>query len=189
MEASAVAQLAQSILDTHHAFLHREMAPLTQALQTAPVATRRRWSELAQILEDHLMKEEVILFPSILALAGGDVSTAMHVMGPIPQMRVDHERIRQIEAELRADAPHAGAGGAALLALLDDLAEHARKEDEELFPGALGLLPGTADLEAIEAAVRAQMPPPRSAPRRAPPPPPRPKAGLGRRLIDRLFGG
>ncbi len=192
MEPTDVARLAQSILDTHHAYLHREMAPLTNALRGAPVDIRQHWAELAQVLEDHLMKEEVILFPSIQALAGGDQSTAMHVMGPIPQMKVDHANIRRLEAQLRADVPRAGAAGAALTALLDDLAEHARKEDEELFPAALALLPGTPDLEAIDAAAEAQIAQEsaaRAAPRRPDPSPAKPaRRGIGERVLGRLFG-
>lgn len=192
MDAPAVAALAQHVLDTHHAFLHREMGPLRAALRNAPEALRRDWDELQQLLEEHLMKEEVILFPSILALAGGDVSTAMHVIGPIPQMKVDHARIHELEARLRAEAPRAGEAAEPLLVLLDDLAQHAHVEDTELFPGALGLLPGTPDLEAIEAAatVAAQATrPPRLPPHRAPPPEPAPRKGLVGRVLDRLRGG
>jgi len=192
MSPAEVAALAQHVLDTHHVFLHREMAPLREALRGAPEDIRRDWDELHQVLDEHLMKEEVILFPSILALAGGDVSTAMHVIGPIPQMKVDHERIRAIEARLRAEAPRAGDASQALLVLLDDLAQHAHVEDTELFPAALAMLPGTPDLEAIEAAatVAAQASrPPR-------PPPPRPRApeaparkGLLGRVLERVRRG
>lgn len=190
MEPPDVVALAQSILDTHHVFLHREMGPLTTALRSAPVEIRQHWAELAQVLEDHLMKEEVILFPSIQALARGDLSTAMHVLGPIPQMKVDHAHIHRLEALLRADAARAGEAGPALLVLLDDLADHARKEDEVLFPAALALLPGTPDLAAIDAAAEAELaqaarvrPPPRR-----PDPRPPPRRSIGQRVLGRLFG-
>lgn len=193
MQPADVAALAQHVLDTHHAFLHREMGPLRQALRAAPEDVRRDWDELQQLLEEHLMKEEVILFPSILALAGGDVSTAMHVIGPIPQMKVDHERIRELEARLRAEAPRAGDATEPLVVLLDDLAQHAHVEDVELFPAALALLPGTPDLEAIEAAAtmaaQAHRPPRPAPPRRAPPPEPTPRKGLVGRVLDRIRGG
>ncbi len=133
------AALARTILDTHHALLHRELPRLAVALRTSPPELRAPFMRLKQVMDEHMMKEERILFPMIIALAEGGASTGCGVDGPIAQMGVEHHGIRRLEDELRGVASLAGPEEDALVALLDDLAEHARTEDEALFPAALEL--------------------------------------------------
>jgi pyruvate-formate lyase-activating enzyme/hemerythrin-like domain-containing protein len=133
------AALARTILDTHHALLHRELPRLAVALRTSPPELRAPFMRLKQVMDEHMMKEERILFPMIIALAEGGASAGCGVDGPIAQMGAEHHGIRRLEDELRGVASLAGPEEDALVALLDDLAEHARTEDEALFPAALAL--------------------------------------------------
>lgn len=139
LDAVAVAALAQRVLDTHHALLHRELPALADALRVAPEAVRAPYTALRRLLDDHLWKEEQILFPAIFATCAGAGPGGCGLMGPIRQMGAEHVEIARLEALLRAAAPAAGAAADRLIALLDDLAAHARTEDEALFPAALAL--------------------------------------------------
>ncbi|MFN7143705.1 MAG: hemerythrin domain-containing protein [Myxococcota bacterium] len=134
-----VAALARAILDTHHALLKRELPLLEVGLRDADPAVRVPFGKLKRVLDEHLMKEEAILFPMILALCEGNGGGGCGVHGPIAQMQHEHETIRALEEELRTERARAGTLGPDLLRLLDDLAEHAAKEDEALFPAALRL--------------------------------------------------
>jgi iron-sulfur cluster repair protein YtfE (RIC family) len=139
MTPAEIATMARLILDTHHALLHRELPRLAKALSSTPPPIRAPFFHLHQLLTEHLIKEENILFPMIFALASGGLPGGCGVAGPIRQMNVEHEQIRLLETTLRVAARDAGPEEYALLALLDDLSEHARKEDEELFPAVLAL--------------------------------------------------
>jgi len=136
-----ISALAQHILDTHHVLLKKELPRIDAALrlQNAPPSVLQPWSELRVLLESHLMKEEVILFPNILALARGENVVGCGFSGPIAQMNHEHNIIAQLEADLRAALPDAGDEADAIEAMLDDLAVHARREDEELFPAVLAV--------------------------------------------------
>lgn len=133
------AALAQSILDTHHALLHRELPRLAAVFRDQPEELRAPFMRLKQVMDEHMMKEEQILFPLIITLAQGGGNGGCGVEGPIAQMGVEHNAIRLLEDEIRGASSLAGAEEEALMALLDDLSEHARKEDESLFPSALAL--------------------------------------------------
>ncbi|MES2642375.1 MAG: hemerythrin domain-containing protein [Myxococcota bacterium] len=133
------AALAQSILDTHHALLHRELPRLAAAFRERPKELRAPFMRLKQVMDEHMMKEERILFPMIITLGEGGPNGGCGVDGPIAQMGAEHTGIRLLEDELRGVASLAGDEEEALMALLDDLSEHARKEDELLFPSALRL--------------------------------------------------
>jgi regulator of cell morphogenesis and NO signaling len=136
--------LIDHILDTHHARLKRELPELSAALAKdgAGEALVATWDELAELLTDHMLKEERILFPSILArLTGGEAPVACGLEGPITQMGMEHARIRELEQVIRARSAEAGAHAQALVSLMDDLTVHAGLEDDELFPAALALPP------------------------------------------------
>jgi iron-sulfur cluster repair protein YtfE (RIC family) len=204
MSPDQIGALAQHILDTHHALLHAELPRLSAALRAAPGPVRGPWFALAQLLEEHLIKEERILFPIILSLAAGQGSGGCGVSGPIRQMGHEHDQIRALEEELRQNLALAGAEAGALGRLLDDLHLHAEKEDDALFPAAVGLEQGEEAEEAYreeayreearqaERAAQAsgQAGPPLVTPRAAArqPPAPPPKRGLIGRLLGRLRG-
>lgn len=125
-----IAALIQDILDTHHRYLYAHMPALDVALQGAPAALADPWRELVMTLEDHLNKEEEVLFPAMI----GPHEEAGDLEPILAAMRAEHEQIRGIERALRSHAELAGPHEAALVALLDDLAVHADREDRELFP-------------------------------------------------------
>jgi molybdenum cofactor biosynthesis enzyme MoaA/iron-sulfur cluster repair protein YtfE (RIC family) len=142
MTPTDTAILAQSILDTHHAFLHRELPRLGALLVDASPRLKAPFQHLQRVMDEHMRKEEGILFPMILALADGGAAGGCGVAGPIAQMGAEHDEIRTLEEALRAASRDAGELEPALLALLDDLSVHAAKEDELLFPAALALARG-----------------------------------------------
>lgn len=126
--------LVQDILDTHHAYLYEHMPALDQGLRAlpAPPALLQTWERLVSALESHLLAEEEVLFPAITeGEAGG---AAEDLSAPIRQMMAEHDQIRGFERTLRGLAPLAGPHEAALVALLDDLAVHAGREDQAFAP-------------------------------------------------------
>ncbi len=150
MTNADVALLARRILDTHHALLHAELPRLDAALVGQSRQVRAPFAHLRRVMDEHMMKEENILFPAILALAERGESSGCGVEGPILQMLAEHDEIRTLEWALREASRDAGVHEAALLAMLDDLSEHARTEDEELFPAALALMAPEGQVRAEE---------------------------------------
>ena len=149
MSPEHVGTLVQTILSTHHALLHQELPRLARAFSQAPEPLRRPFLELRKVLDEHLLKEEQILFPIITALAAGEPGGGCGVAGPVRQMHHEHAQIRALEKEVREVADLAGPETEALLALLNDLVIHAGKEDELLFPAAVGLEAGEAAEEQL----------------------------------------
>jgi regulator of cell morphogenesis and NO signaling len=93
---------------------------------------------IAEALEEHMQKEEQILFPMMRAGAGP------MVMGPIEVMESEHvehgERLRQLEALTRNHTPPADACTswtvlyAGTRKLVDDVMQHIHLENNVLFP-------------------------------------------------------
>ena len=122
-------KLAKIILDVHHTFAHRELAALDAELlaTTSDPAFRRAWTGLSNLFRDHMKKEEYLLFPAIIAGRTG-------LDGLVLVMRHEHDELRSYAKELRRLSKGAGRHEQRLLAFLQDLSEHARIEDEDLFP-------------------------------------------------------
>lgn len=139
MKSTDPAVLVRHVLDTHHAPLRAELPRLAAALADAGPPVRAPFQHLHRLMEMHMDKEEHVLFPAILALTAPGGAEGCGVAGPIAQMSHEHEQIQVLETALREASRDAGPHEAALLAMLDDLCEHARFEDEELFPAALAL--------------------------------------------------
>ena len=153
--------LIDNIIATHHAFT-REILPRIntdlRALRDHPdAAAKEKWEavfksffNLKMEIQEHLMKEENILFPTIKSLAEGkEPAMACGVEGPIKQMEFEHvnahkalDTIADIcvglktmnSDELAAEWKRALED---LAALDSDLREHIRKEEEEVFPHAM----------------------------------------------------
>lgn len=151
MTPTEIAALTQSILDTHHARLHRELPRLAVALAPESPRVRAPFAHLQRVMDDHMGKEEQILFPAIFQLCMGEGVDGCGVIGPIRQMQHEHDTIRTLESALREAARDAGPLQDDILELLDDLCEHARKEDEELFPAVLALVDTMRKSEADDA--------------------------------------
>lgn len=112
---------------------------------------------MAVEINEHLFKEERILFPTILrieAALGGEGRIDQSIFGcgtkgPIDHMHYEHKQakggLERIDEALRAlEATGTVAEATAMLRprlerLHDDLLEHIRAEEEDLFPRALDL--------------------------------------------------
>ncbi len=151
-----ISALVRHILDTHHTYVARELPRLTALMDKVnrvhganhpevipPMA--KTWFRVAAELEQHMMKEEQILFPMILAMDSGR-APSMHcgVEGPIRVMECEHEDAGTALQTMRRLAndyvPPADACGSwrALWSGLDefekDLHVHVHLENNVLFP-------------------------------------------------------
>lgn len=128
---------------------HREQVPALIALAakveaahaddpTVPAGLADFLSRMQGDLEDHLRKEEIILFPAIRQ--GGNA----RFFGPITVMRSEHDdhtadlaTLRQLTQGMTAP-PHACRSWVALIEglreFVTDLEEHIRLENDVLFP-------------------------------------------------------
>jgi len=162
--AMGLAQLADHIESTHHAYLKHEIPRLMEMADR--VSTKHAWHDsrlpavaaavrdLGQEMLCHMQKEEGVLFPlvrQIEADARMGVS-AENLAGPIAQMEAEHESAGNLTARLRllTDGFTPGPGACnthlALLAGLaefeSDLHRHVHKENNILFPRALARAAG-----------------------------------------------
>lgn len=163
--SATLAQLIDHILEKHHAFLKAEFPRLGVLLAKVieahganhPESLRplgRLYAGLRQELEQHMGKEENILFPLIQQLEqahanGGQRIPAMPVDGPINVMEMEHEsagealrQMRQVTSDYQVPADGCSTYRALLDGLRDmeaDLHEHIHLENNILFPRALEL--------------------------------------------------
>ncbi len=158
--AMSLAELADHIEETHHAYLRREL-PRLDAM-TEKVASvhgekdarlaeiRRTFLTLSDELTSHMMKEEQILFPMIRRLDASKTAPAFHcgsLANPIAQMEHEHdeagsalERLRTLTdgytpPEWACNTYRAMLDG--LAHLERDMHQHVHKENNVLFPRAL----------------------------------------------------
>lgn len=140
--------LIDHILTTYHAMHRADLAsliPLASRVEEvhaddpdAPKGLADALTTLAQEMEDHMTKEEMILFPAMRAGGGAGIEH------PIAVMRADHNDhaesislIRKLTGDMTPPEHACGSwrslyGGTA--ALLDDLAAHIALENNVLFP-------------------------------------------------------
>lgn len=136
-------EIPDSIRIEHEA-IHSALVAATSAQGRVSTAARA----LAEVLHPHFVREEEIALPplGLLApLAAGEAlpeaaraaAAAMtnELRSEMPRMLEEHARIRDAVAELRAAAEAAGAH--AQVELADQLALHARTEEQVLYPAAL----------------------------------------------------
>ncbi len=153
--------LIANILDTHHAYLRRELPRLTQLVTKVRDVHGARHPELVEVadvfaglraeLQAHMMKEEQILFPFISALAAGDSGPGHcgSVQNPIRVMEHEHDsagaalaRMRELTGDYATPADACNTYRALLGGLADleaDLHLHIHKENNILFPRAVEL--------------------------------------------------
>jgi regulator of cell morphogenesis and NO signaling len=152
-------ELCAYIVETHHGYLRRELPRLrTMAQQVAAVHGRHTpslievsnvYMALADELASHVLKEENILFPAIVAMSCGE-SCFMPLDGPITCMLHEHDdaghglaRLRELTNgfEPPADACNTyRALFAGLLELEDDLHRHIHLENSVVFPQAQAMV-------------------------------------------------
>jgi regulator of cell morphogenesis and NO signaling len=160
-QAMPLGGLVEHIEQAHHAFLRQALPPLVELAEGLAAARaddsrlaelRDEVRELADELNAHLAHEEEALFPMIRDLAAGGAVQPTRcgsaVGGPIACMENEHartavalNRIRELTDDYRV-ASDAESGWRELVnglaAVEQDLVEHIYKEDEVLFPRALG---------------------------------------------------
>jgi len=160
--AMSLAQLADHIEQTHHAYLRAEfprLDALTKKVAAAHGAknprldgVRETFLALAEELSNHMMKEEEILFPMVRQLETGDEPPVFHcgtLASPMRQMELEHEqagsalqRLRELTDGFVAPAWACNTYRALLDALAHferDLHQHIHKENNVLFPRALAM--------------------------------------------------
>lgn len=156
--SASLTDLCDHIEQTHHAYLKQELPRLE--LLTRKIAARHGESrpELSQVhqvfvalkaeMDEHMMKEERVLFPLCRKLDSADVLPAMHcgIRNPIQVMIAEHEhagnaleQIRQLTGNYTAPPDACNTFLAtfdSLQQLERDLHQHVHKENNILFPKA-----------------------------------------------------
>ena len=165
--AATAASLIDHILDKHHAYLRSELPRLAGMLAKVievhgdrhPDSLRPLgpiYAGLKTELEEHMWKEENILFPLIRqmeqAKSVGGTMPRMPVGGPIQVMETEHEsagnalrQLRQISSDYQPPEDACNTYRAlldGLKTLESDLHEHIHLENNLLFPKALELQGG-----------------------------------------------
>ncbi|MCF6285596.1 MAG: iron-sulfur cluster repair di-iron protein [Candidatus Hydrogenedentes bacterium] len=156
----ALDALADHIVDTHHAYLGRELPRLLAMAEKVAKVHGDKDARLAEVaavmrglaeeLEAHMMKEERVLFPGIRMLVQSDGLPAMPcgtLAHPISVMEAEHDDAgNALEALVRLTDGYTPPDWACntYRALLDgladlelDLHQHIHKENNILFPRAI----------------------------------------------------
>lgn len=155
-----IVQLTEHIVDTHHRYLWEEL-PRVEALaeKIAGVhggrhpelaAVQRLVTELRTDLEQHMAKEERVLFPAARTLAADSPVPAFpfgRIANPIGIMLLEHDRAGDLLADLRRvtdgyRVPDDGCASyeacyRALAEVEADTHLHVHKENNVLFPALL----------------------------------------------------
>lgn len=147
--------LIADIEQTHHTYTRDALEQIAELLDAAgmaaPLGLRRCFDALQADLIPHLMKEEQVLFPYIVALESNPKCRPHACFGsvanPIRMMQLEHNHVKTLLVGLRELTSHYAPTGdaqlnvlyAALAALDQDLEQHIQTEDEVLFPRMLQL--------------------------------------------------
>lgn len=158
--SAPLAELADHIEHTHHSYLRAELPRLSAIIAKVSQAHGERRPELIALtkafeafrseLEDHMTKEERVLFPRIRRLErGGEGFPRGGIRGPISCMEHEHENAGKALAEFRRltnsyEPPSAACATYlvmlhALRDLEQDMHAHVHKENSVLFPRAITL--------------------------------------------------
>jgi molybdenum cofactor biosynthesis enzyme MoaA len=131
--------LVDRVVTDHHDRLRREVPRFTARMEAlgSPKALTEPWRQMLEVLLPHLDMEEQTLFPMIRAVAAGHDPGGEGPEAIVHRMRYEHDVFVTRETCVRAAAHLAGDEEGALLDLLDDLEDHTRTEEDELFPQAL----------------------------------------------------
>jgi regulator of cell morphogenesis and NO signaling len=160
--AMSMTELVDHIEQTHHEYLRSELPRLDEmAEQVASVhgktdsrlpLVRETYRMLVSELSSHMLKEEQILFPMVRDLDASETTPTFHcgsLANPIQQMNLEHTQARAVLGKLREltdsySAPEWACDTYramldALARLERDMHQHIHKEDDVLFPRALGI--------------------------------------------------
>ena len=160
--ALSLAELCERIIETHHAYLRRELPRIDRLLEKVDAAhgerhpeiweLRRLFSAFAAELTQHMAKEETVLFPAICRLERDRRYPAGpfgSVRNPMGVMEAEHDEAGDALGAMRAAtddfSPPADACPT-FRALMGELAElevdmfrHVHKENNVLLPRAVRL--------------------------------------------------
>lgn len=154
-----VNELCAYIVETHHAFLRRELPRLHAMAQRVAhvhgghtpslVEVFEVYTMMAEELTSHMMKEEQILFPAIEALCRGE-SSGLPLDGPIACMIHEHDdagnalaRLRELTNGFQPPAEACNTYRALFAGLEDmeqDLHRHIHLENAVVFPTARSMV-------------------------------------------------
>ena len=160
-DAMTLTELADHIIETHHAYLRAELPRLDQMTKKVAAVHGDNEPRLEQLraafialrdeVSEHILKEERILFPIIRQLEAGE-QAAFHcgsVANPIRQMEAEHDNAGEAMSvmsdasdgyeppEWACNTYRAMLQG--LAQLERDMHQHVHKENNVLFPKAIEL--------------------------------------------------
>lgn len=146
---SSATAVVKHILDVHHPFVRAELPKLAElAARAGDRALQQGVSAISNEMSSHMMKEEQILFPSIVEAeqAKRDKRAPRAMIcgaeGPVAQMTAEHAEARATVRRLleACDGGRYPALRERLVAFQTDLEAHAGLEETVLFPWAIRLL-------------------------------------------------
>jgi len=158
-------QLADYIVTKHHAYVKAEMPQIFSSLQKVATKHGDRHPEMRKVfelfsvikseMEEHMDKEELILFPRIEVAEEGALAektanmNVFYIQHPIQMMEAEHEKAGQLMTEIREltgnyTPPNDACttyrlSFAELRAFESDLHQHVHLENNILFPRAIEL--------------------------------------------------
>lgn len=161
----SLSQLTDNIVNTHHVYVKKEMPQILAYLQRVASKHGGRHPEMLKVFElfaslkeemdEHMQKEEIILFPRIKEMerqinSGTEVKFSLnYLQSPVNIMEQEHDHAGSIMTEIKDLTsqynPPADActtyrlSFAALDAFEKDLHHHVHLENNILFPKAIGL--------------------------------------------------
>lgn len=161
----SLSQLADNIVNTHHVYVKKEMPQILAYLQRVASKHGGRHPEMLKVFElfaslkeemdEHMQKEELILFPRIKEMerqinSGTEVKFSLnYLQSPVNIMEQEHDHAGSIMKEIKdltsQYKPPADActtyrlSFTALEAFEKDLHHHVHLENNILFPKAIGL--------------------------------------------------
>lgn len=160
-DGESLSALVRFILDTHHVYTRQAIATLPQLATKVAARHGENHAELRDLelyvqqlaadLFPHMMKEEQVLFPYIVALDNGEMPEACFgtARNPIRMMMLEHEAAGEILREIRTLTANftlpddACTSFRALYAGLEelegDLHRHIHLENNVLFPRAIAM--------------------------------------------------
>lgn len=166
-EEASLRELTSYIIENHHAFIRREMPRLEMLIDKVETRHGEKHPEIARIRElflsvradivPHMLKEEAILFPYIVAMERAALERAPKptaffgsVQNPVRMMVTEHEQTAELMARVRHETddfrPPLDACSA-LAELYTGLEEFERDVHKHVHLENNILLPRTLDLE------------------------------------------
>jgi len=142
LQRFSLCDLIDRIVSRHHDYLRRHLPALGLMLAAAPPSpgllnARRQLDRFTSEIEEHIFREEQILFPALRELEAS--GRPLPLGQAVAQMRAEHEHTREQLRCLRQaveELPAAGPIRTALEALELDLYRHLALEECVLFPRA-----------------------------------------------------